>query len=387
VELPEPCCDLTSDEPISGSRAAGKWTATDGLGRITQVTEKGIGPSGADAVTTYTYDGLDNLIGVNQSGQTRSFTYDSLGRLTQAHNGESGYTCYTYDNDGNLSTRLQAANSTCSPGTGVLTSYNYDYLNRLTSKVMPEGSVTYTYDQGAYGLGRLYSVSFGIATTTYNAHDPFGRVLSHTQTVDGVPYIFSYTYNASNNLTSINFPSGRSVISNYDTAGRVSQVISNGVANASSVTYASPGGLSAFQMGNGLWETTNYNSRLQTLQISLGSQQQTTGPGVPAASEDQWWLQNIYSSTNNNGNVLQQTIGLPGSVQIAEAYSYDSANRLLVASEQSSTPSNPQCPDASARYVQGFQYDVWGNRTVPCLTGMGPSTLAPSSFDTTTNFF
>jgi YD repeat-containing protein len=154
-------------------------TTTDGLGRIIQVTEKGIGTGGADANTYYTYDGLDNLIGLNQSGQIRSFTYDSLGRLTQAVNGESGTTCYSYDNDGNLSTRIQAANSTCTAGVGITTSYTYDYLNRLTSKVMPEGSVTYTYDQGTNGLGHLYSVSYGNATTTYNVHDQLGRVTTH----------------------------------------------------------------------------------------------------------------------------------------------------------------------------------------------------------------
>ncbi len=71
--------------------------------------------------------------------------------MTQAVNPESGTTCYTYDDNGNLSTRQQAGSSTCSPGNGVLTSYNYDYLNRLTSKVMPEGNVTYTYDQRTYG--------------------------------------------------------------------------------------------------------------------------------------------------------------------------------------------------------------------------------------------
>src|ERR1700722_1270748 len=69
--------------------------------------------------------------------------YDSLGRMTQAVNPESGTTCSTYDDNGNLSTRQQAGSSTYSPGNGVLTSYNYDYLNRLTSKVMPEGNVTY----------------------------------------------------------------------------------------------------------------------------------------------------------------------------------------------------------------------------------------------------
>jgi len=39
----------------------------------------------------------------------------------------------------------------------------------------------------------------------------------------------------------------------------------------------------------------------------------------------------------------------------------------------------------TARQLEGFQYDVWGNRTVPCLSGLGTSTLAPWSFDANTN--
>jgi YD repeat-containing protein len=227
---------------------------------------------------------MDNLISVTQGVQTRSFTYDSLNRLISAVNVESGRTCYLYDNDGNLSSRTQVANSNC--GGGILTSYNYDYLNRMTSKVMPEGTVTYTYDQGPYGIGRLYSVSFGNLSTTYSVHDSLGRVTSHTQTVYGVPYNFSYTYNGTDDLTSMTYPSGRQVSFGYDTAVRVDYVGSATAAYAGYVTYGAQGAVGSFQIGNGLWGTTNFNSRLQTRQVSLGSCAQTGGPGSPACSED-----------------------------------------------------------------------------------------------------
>jgi len=49
----------------------------DGLGRMTQVVENGIG-----ATTTYSYDALDDLVGVAQTGgPSRSFAYSSLKRL------------------------------------------------------------------------------------------------------------------------------------------------------------------------------------------------------------------------------------------------------------------------------------------------------------------
>ena len=139
------------------------------------------------------------------------------------------------------------------------------------------------------------------------------------------------------------------------------------------------------QIGNGLWETTNFNSRLQTRQVSLGSCAQTGGPGSPACSQDQWWLQNIYSGAGNNGNILQQNIGLPGGITIPEAYAYDTANRLTVASEQSSNPSSPPFPDPNCRYCEGYTYDIWGNRTEAVGGLLGPSTLAPWSSSPYTN--
>ena len=52
--------------------------------------------------TTYGYDLLDDLTSVSQSGQPRAFTYDSLARLVQAVNPESGTIQYSYDHSGNL---------------------------------------------------------------------------------------------------------------------------------------------------------------------------------------------------------------------------------------------------------------------------------------------
>jgi YD repeat-containing protein len=133
---------------------------------------------------------------------------------------------------------------------------------------MPEGTAIYTYDLGTYGLGRLYSVSFGNMTTTYSVHDPLGRVTAHTQSTEGVLYSFSYAYNGSNDLTSTTYPSGRQVIFSHDTAGRVSGISAGTAAYTSSVQDGAQGAVGSFQIGNGLWETTNYNSRLQAQQIS-----------------------------------------------------------------------------------------------------------------------
>ena len=80
-------------------------------------------------------------------------------------------------------------------------------------------------------------MSYGGLSTTYSVHDSLGRVTSHTQTVYGAPYNFSYTYNATDDLTSMTYPSGRQVVFIYDTAVRVNQISAAATPYAYSVTY------------------------------------------------------------------------------------------------------------------------------------------------------
>src|SRR5439155_11213901 len=89
--------------------------------------------------TDYQYDYLDNLTRVDQKGndansanwRTRTFTYDSLSRLTSAHNPESGTTTYAYNNDGELISKTAPAPNQTGTAT-VTTSYSYDQLHRIT---------------------------------------------------------------------------------------------------------------------------------------------------------------------------------------------------------------------------------------------------------------
>ncbi len=135
--------------------------------------------------TVYSYDTLNNLIGVLQEGdtatecggasscsQTRSFNYDALSRLRSATNPESGTINYTYDNNGNLSTKIDARNIT--------TTYTYDRLNRVTQRAYtnePSGSetpdVSYFYDNLTNAKGKLVKVTNGTGTdrsTTESRH-------------------------------------------------------------------------------------------------------------------------------------------------------------------------------------------------------------------------
>jgi len=127
-------------------------------------------------------------------------------------------------------------------------------------------------------------------------------------------------------------------------------------------------------LGNSLWETTTFNSRLQPVDMQLGTSQ---------GDSSLWQLHMSYSSasiTGNNGNVMQQVISAPG-LSLTQAYTYDGGNRLHLAAENPTNMTTPACPDAGSHWCETFDYDNWGNRLVTARSVLGVSPLEPTSFD------
>ncbi len=159
-------------------------STSDALGRLTQVVEdpsanwacNGVGSPSPhlNYNTTYSYDALNDLTGVNQSGQTRSFGYDSLTNLVSASNPESGVSSYSYDNNGNVSTRTD--------NRGIVTNYQYDALNRILRKSYSDGTPTVSYGYDAAGVpnstGHLTSAATASSITSFTGFDAMGNVLS-----------------------------------------------------------------------------------------------------------------------------------------------------------------------------------------------------------------
>lgn len=244
----------------------------DALSRLTSVMED---PAGLAYQTTYQYDALDNLTAVLQGVQTRSFTYDSLGRLTSATNPESGTVNYpSYDGNGNLLQKTDVR--------GTIT-YTYDALKRVTSRSYTDGTPMVTFQYDATGVanskGRLTKVISTVSEYGYDEYDALGGVKRTSQVTGGNQYLMSYGYNLAGHMTSQTYPSGRTVTTNYDMAGRVSGVTGakTGEANktyAVSLSYASHGGVNALQLGNGLWEHTTLTSGFSLRRLVWGQRVQ-----------------------------------------------------------------------------------------------------------------
>jgi RHS repeat-associated protein len=196
----------------------------------------------------------------------------------------------------------------------------------------------------------------------YDGYDALGRVSASHQITDGQNYSFSnYGYDLAGNLTSETYPSGRVISTSLDAAGRVSQVAGqkSGEANktySSQYSYTAAGAVSAMQLGNGRWEHTTFNSRLQPTQIGLGTS---------SADSSLLRLDFGYGTTTNNGNLLSQSITIGGTT-FSQSYSYDSLNRLQSATE-------------AGGWTQSYDYDRYGNRAVRSGSYLPNAAMTPTS--------
>jgi RHS repeat-associated protein len=342
----------------------------DGLGRVTAVIEQD--SSGALVNTTiYSYDFLDNLVQINSSGQTRSFKYDSLGRKlfermpeqTATINDGTGTmwsSAYTYTSFGAVASRRDAR--------GVVTSYSYDGLNRLTTVtydtsnaigVLPTNNVTYSYDtdpqSGTYGL--LLQVSMTGPLPAYQeviGYDSFNMLSSRTWSRDGQTYSVHYQKNAAGNDFQFIYPSGRAVTKIVNSVGSTASLIdeASGSPYVNNLSYDITAEISGDTLGNGVTETFGHDS----VRHLLTSQVATKGANTLMNLTYNYQAAAGQMGTNTSAGNAGQLIGINGTINgAAEAakYGYDNVRRLVTSSQST----------AGVNVQRRFTYDRWGNRT------------------------
>ncbi len=339
--------------------AAGKkrelWT--DSLGRIIETDEAN--SSGSLTVPTcYAYDALGDVTQVVQGTQTRSYSYDGLGRVTSESTPEAGSVGISYTNSsGGLCSGDPAVICRKTNNLGVVTTYTYDALNRLTGISYSDGvtpNIQYFYDQASYnglsisnGKSRNTGMSDGSGTSAYS-FDLLGQPKTENHTIAGVTKSMSYTFNLDGSISSLTYPSGRQIAYAYSNAQRPLNAIDSttGVNYASAATYAPNSAVSGLLIGKtssfaGITEANTYSKRFQ-----LKTQQSSSSAGAllnltygyPAAPGNNDQLTTI---TNNIDNGRTVTVG------------YDPLNRISSAKTQAT--SGADC------WGQTYGYDVWGN--------------------------
>jgi RHS repeat-associated protein len=378
---------------IVRDQAGKQWRSTiNSLGQLKKLEELNEYPAtSVYATTNYLYDALGNLTKVLQENQTREFIFNSLGQLKSSMNPESGTVTYDYYNDGKLWKVTDAR--------AITTQLEYDVIHRVKTKTYlndPSNTpaVNYYYDaqilpplpagapaynRGA-SLGQLTAVTYGGANSnsgTYFGYDAAGMATQSIQVTDGKAYGMGYDYNRAGGMKSQTYPSGRTILTEYDTTGRISTITGQkaGESNrtyVSSPKYAAHGAVKEMKLGDGansLWEHTVFNNRLQPVEIGLGSS---------STDSSKLKLEYNYGSTNNNGNVQRQIITVPGTtaLTLTQIYKYDQSNRLTGAQEVSGNVSTWQT--SSYIWQQGYDYDKYGNRNSVSSVITGNSAAFPT---------
>ena len=272
--------------------------------------------------TSYDYNVLGSLKSVVQPGlNNRSWTYDSKNQLWTESQPEGGAVTYERDAVGNMTKRTDAKNQQ--------TLYTYDSNNRLTN-IDPPGTLydtLITYDDS----DNRTLVQNGSASSGY-AYDGANRMTTRNDNLGGRTFATTVAYDSNDNVASVLYPSGRTVVYAYDTENRPVSVAEGGIPYASQFSYHPSGAVASFRAGNGLQHTTTFDNRYRVWTLNAA-------PGTNILA-----LSYSYDAV---GNVAQMIDGSTGNYQ---NFSYDSLDRLTFATGFYGSNS--------------FQYDLVGNRVL-----------------------
>jgi RHS repeat-associated protein len=365
--------------PILKVDEAGKklqsWT--DGFGRLIEVDEPD--STGSLSVSTcHSYDLNNNIITVVQGSETRSFSHDLISRLTTVSNPETGTINYYYTTSGgSLCSGDPSAVCRRTDARGIVTTYSYDNVNRLTAKSYSDSTptVTYVYDVSSTNgvtisnpKGRLVLTEIGTSEGVMNSYDAMGRVATNWQwpPLNGAQaYYMTYTYDLAGDVIGYTNGEGVAFTQTIDGAGRATGIISTLLDSQHPSTLVTvnsfwPTGMpEVLKYGNNLYEIWFLNNRLQLCRTDVN----TVSPTLAHCADNIGGgsIQTLYMNYNegsaDNGNLV--TFNASIVTNFNRSYTYDQLNRL---STMTDSYSGAGCKGLS------WTYDRWGNRTAQNVT-------------------
>lgn len=359
--------------------------------------------------TEYSYDRLDQLTQITQGAQTRSFKYDSLGRLTRQKLAEQTATlgdngqyvepgnqtpkvwsdAFVYDDRSNLTQRTDAR--------GVRTNFSYqiggynDPLNRLQGISYDKTGADATYTiHDAPGVSIEYMTTGDKArvkkvitagfSTEENTYDTEGRVTDYTMTLDSrasYPFVTSYQYDTASRLTEIRYPaqygmagSPRKVITpSYDQASRLTELTVDAQTQLNEIVYNPMSQVTSLKTGqatgNADIEQYDYNDLTGLL----------TEQRVYKASDMVYPILRLGYEYNRGNSVGNTTTGKTGELTHMinyldrnkdRAYEHDALGRLIKAKGGLATG----ITGVTADWMQEYSYDRYGNKTGTTASGI-----------------
>ncbi len=332
------------------------------LHTLTYPDPDGAGPQTAMTIT-YIYDDAGRVVATNYSGETywHCITYDTRGRITSVwtppYNSLGARTVtYNYSVSGNpLVTSVNDSSGTITTTTDLLgrtvsytdangdtTNATYDSIGRLSTKVSPMGTQSYTYDN----YNRITDEQLSGTDLARPSYDSYGR------------------------MSNVSYPSAGTMTQNvtYDAnTGKVSSlnyVTSNGTNITDSVTRTQSGKIQTDALSSGgasLSSGYTYDLAGRLTNATIGSNSYAYGFGTQNTSCGTG--SNMNANSGKNGNRTTQTIN--GSTT---TYCYNYADQLI-------SSSNPTANAAA--------YNSHGD-TTQIGSGTTPLYLSYDSSDRTT---
>jgi RHS repeat-associated protein len=360
----------------SGENLKQRQLQYDALGRLTSVCEitsaTGSGTCGQTSSqngywTQYTYDALGDLTGVTQNSQaasgqqqTRSYSYDEMGRLTSETNPESGTTTYTYDSDSSC------GNSSGDPvkkidAVGNVVCASYDALHRETSISVASGTYAsvspdkqFVYDSATVGGVAMLNVKgrraeaytcFSPCTSkitdlglSYSVRGEISDLYESTPHSSGY-YHSSLTYWPNGLADVLTGPGIPNITSAPDPEGRVSTVSAasgqNPVTGMSYNLYSVPPQMT-ITFGSADSDVYNYDAntgRVTQYRFNVGSQSVT-------------------------GALAWNANGTPASLDITDPFNASDSQNCSYSHDDLGRLASVTCPSV---WSQTFSYDPFGN--------------------------
>jgi RHS repeat-associated protein len=312
----------------------------DHLGRLVEVQQQN--DAGKLYVAAkYEYNAAGDLTLVTDyNGKETVMLYNILGQKYQMTDPNMGIWYYTYDPNGNLHSQTNA--------NGQTTTFTYDELNRVTLKEYTTAdtnypvnmtNVTYTYDPTVpNGVGRLDTVTNVKVITSYGSYDYAGRVLAQTETIEGSPaskgYLTQTSYDGLGRPATITYPDNYKVTNTYYTGTSLLRSVAGSDGTSATINEYSPSGkIEKITYGNGVTADYIYDywtTRLANIDVKHGSEVILNKSYVYSAAGD------IMRISDNKNVVVYD-------------YTYDSLHRL-------------KTEDSGGMYSSlAFNYSIMGN--------------------------
>ena len=352
------------------------------------------------SITSQTYDNCGNIATkVDGKNQTTNYSYDELNRLVSVLNAKGETTTYTYDLNGNMLTQTD--------GKGNFSTYEYNAANKLVRRVDaggvtntagtltydPKKTETYTY----YADGQLKTKTDRNGKVTTYGYDIHGRKVS--ESVGSI--IITYTYDRNGNMLTMTDSTGTTTRT-YDELNRVTSKTVPGIGkslfvydkidNSEKSSIITEGGYAEVTTDPKGNKTSKIYDKVGRLKVIIADGKATTYNYNDNGSKESVLYPDGSSETYtyNKDNTLKALVNkkADGTVLDSYSYTYDKAKNQLTKVDSKGTTSYVYdvlnrlltVTEPSGRKTT-YSYDKAGNRETETVVANGVTVVKTYTYN------